>query len=332
MQRVYKQVMDLKIETITSPLRAAFSISRGSKTEAVTVLVTLRDGEHIGRGECVPYPRYGETVESVTAQIETVRGQLEAGLSRDDLQSIIPAGAARCAADCALWDLEAKRTGKTVWQLANLPPPQPIDTAMTIGLDHPEAMGFAARGCPGNLLKIKLGSDDDIARMKAVHRARPDARLIVDGNEALDPGSFSDFASAAHAAGVEMIEQPFPLGKDDALLAYVGQVPVCADESAHTRADIDALSERYHMVNIKLDKTGGLTEALSMQRAAREAGMGVMVGCMVAGSISMAPAVLLGQLAEFVDVDGPTWLANDTEYGLRFEDGKVYPPTAALWG
>lgn len=332
MQRVYKQVMDLKIETITSPLRAAFSISRGSKTEAVTVLVTLRDGEHIGRGECVPYLRYGETAQSVTGQIESVRSALGAGLSRAELQTLMPAGAARCAVDCALWDLEAKRTGKTVWQLAKLPPPQPIDTAMTIGLDHPEAMGFAARGCPGNLLKIKLGSDDDIARMKAVHRARPDARLIVDGNEALDPGSFADFASAAHAAGVEMIEQPFPAGEDDALLAYVGQVPVCADESAHTSADIDALSERYHMVNIKLDKTGGLTEALALRKEAEDRGFGVMVGCMMSSSLGVAPAVLVAGGAKIADLDPPMLLGEDREPPLAVEGSSVSPPEPALWG
>ncbi|MEO0883912.1 MAG: N-acetyl-D-Glu racemase DgcA [Pseudomonadota bacterium] len=324
--------MDLKIDIVATPLRTAFAISRGAKTEARTVLVTLTRGDARGRGECVPYARYGETVDSVVRQIETVRSDVEAGLSRDALQAAMPAGAARCAVDCALWDLDAKRTGKGVWQLAGLPQPMPIDTAMTIGLDHPEAMGIAAKDCAGSLLKLKLGSDDDLARLKAVHRARPDARLIVDGNEGLDPTTFQAFADRAFDYGVELIEQPFPVGADDPLLDYSGPVRVCADESAHTSADIEALSERYQLVNIKLDKTGGLTEALAMQKAARDAGMGVMVGCMVAGSVSMAPAVLLGQRADFVDVDGPTWLTEDVAHGLRFENGRVYPPVAALWG
>jgi len=324
--------MKLQIQVITTPLRAAFSISRGTKTEAKTVRVTLTDDGVEGRGECVPYPRYGESVESVAEQIEALRQEIEAGRTRDQLQRSMPAGAARCAIDCALWDLEAKLTGRGVWQLARLHQPLPIETAMTVTLDTPEAMGRAALECAGSLLKLKLGSDDDLARLKSVHLARPDARLILDGNEGLDPKTFPDLAADAQRFGAVLIEQPFPAGDDDALLDYSGPVPICADESAHTSADIDILQKRYQLVNIKLDKTGGLTEAIMMRQKALEANMGYMVGCMVAGSISMAPAVLLGQRANFVDVDGPTWLAEDVEHGLRFEGGNVYPPTAALWG
>ncbi|MEM7661086.1 MAG: N-acetyl-D-Glu racemase DgcA [Pseudomonadota bacterium] len=324
--------MDLQIDTVTTPLRAPFAISREVRTEARTVLVSLTADGKVGRGECVPYGRYGETVESVIGQIEGVRDALAAGITREASQDAMPPGAARCAVDGALWDLQAKQQGVPVWTLAGLPEPQPIETAMTIGLDTPEAMLAAAQTCPGKLLKLKLGGAGDIDRIAAVHKAVPDVRFIVDGNEAMEPDTFPELAEQAAKFGVALIEQPFPAGDDDPLLEYSGPVPVCADESAHTSSDVEELSKRYGVVNIKLDKTGGLTEALAMQKAAREAGMGVMVGCMVAGSISMAPAVLLGQVADFVDVDGPTWLANDVEDGLCFEDGRVYPPVSALWG
>ncbi|MEM9667626.1 MAG: N-acetyl-D-Glu racemase DgcA [Pseudomonadota bacterium] len=324
--------MILKIATVTTPLRQAFAISRGVRTEATTVRVAIDADGTTGRGECVPYARYDETVESVIDQIERVRADIEDGISRNDLLQAMSAGAARCAVDGALWDLEAKQTGKPVWQLAGLPKPSPIETALTIGLDTPEAMQDAARACPGKLLKLKLGGAGDMDRIAAVHQAVPDVRFIIDGNEAMEPERFPELAEKVGGLGVALIEQPFPAGNDDPLLNYSGPVPVCADESAHTSADIEALSKRYNAVNIKLDKTGGLTEAIAMQRAARDAGMGVMVGCMVAGSISMAPAILLGQVADFVDVDGPTWLTDDVDYGLRFENGQVYPPTAALWG
>ena len=326
------ETLKLKIEHVSSPLRAEFAISRGSKVSAETVRVTLQEDEIRARGECVPYARYGETVDGVIAEIETLRSALETGLSREDLQIALPAGAARCAVDCALWDLEAKRTGMPVWQLADLPEPRPTQTAETISIDTPEAMASAAKAVAGSLLKLKLGSDNDLDRVCAVNSARPDAKLILDANEAIDPQSFAEFASAVSDLGTVLIEQPFPAEDDDALLKRPPPVAICADESAHTSADIEHLVKRYDVVNVKLDKTGGLTEALAMVRAARASGMGVMIGCMVAGSLSMAPAVILSGLADFVDLDGPLWLKEDVPDGLSYANGVISPPARALWG
>lgn len=324
----------LRLETahISSPLKAAFAISRGSKTSAETVRVVLSEEGNAGRGESVPYGRYGETVQSVLEEIEAVRAAIEAGISREALQSLMKPGAARCAVDCALWDLDARRTGKPVWQLAGLPEPGPVETAVTISLDAPGAMAEAARTAPGRLLKLKLGGPEDLERIRAVHEARPEARLIVDANEGLSEGDLPALVKSAARLGVVLIEQPFPAGKDAALMRRPGAVAICADESAHTSADIQMLARSYDAVNVKLDKAGGLTEALAMVRAARTAGMGVMVGCMVAGSLSMAPAVLLAQLADAADLDGPLWLANDIEGGLAYTDGMVLPPGVGFWG
>ena len=322
----------LDITPVSSPLRAAFAISRGSKTSAETVRVRVQQGERTGWGECVPYGRYGETIESVTATIETLREALEAGLTRADLQAQMPAGAARCAVDCALWDLEAKMTGTPVWQLAGLPEPKPVETAVTVSLDTPEKMAEAARAIRGQLLKLKLGGAEDLKRIEAVHVARPDARLIIDANEGLVPAEFPNISRAAAALGVVLIEQPFPAGDDAALERRPGPVAICADESAHTTADIQDLARRYDAVNVKLDKAGGLTEALAMVRAAKACGMGVMVGCMVAGSLSMAPAVLLAGLCDAADLDGPLWLKDDVAHGLTYRDGMVEPPSSGLWG
>jgi L-Ala-D/L-Glu epimerase len=322
----------LDITVLAAPLQAAFTISRGAKTVAHTVLVTLHEGDTRGRGECVPYARYQETTASVVAEIEALRVDLEAGLSREALQSRLQAGAARCAVDCALWDLEAKLTGVPVWQRAGLPPPRALETAVTIGLDTPEAMAAAAAASPGGLLKLKIGGPEDLKRVEAVHAARPDARLILDANEGLLPDQFAPLVARAARLGVVLIEQPFAAGDDDALLRRPGSIAVCADESAHTSADLQALATRYDAVNVKLDKTGGLTEALAMVRAARTCGMGVMVGCMVAGSISMAPAVLLAGLADAADVDGPLWLSEDVAHGLTYDAGMVAPPERELWG
>lgn len=324
--------MKLTITPYTSPLKRAFAISRGAKTEAHTVQVMLEENGFTGRGECVPYPRYNETVSSVMAEINSLRSRIEAGISPEALQTLMPAGAARCAVDCALWDLEAKRTGIPVWKRANLPDPTPVETAVTVSLDTPEAMANAAAQTPGKLLKLKLGSDDDLARLQAVHAARPDARLIVDGNEGLLPEGFARFLSDAAKLGVVLIEQPFPAGKDSALTNLSSEIAICADESVHTAADIPVLAKSYNAVNVKLDKTGGLTEALKLVRAARAADMQVMIGCMVAGSLSMAPAVFLAGLADIVDLDGPLWLAEDIANGLDYQDGSVCPPTSALWG
>ena len=322
----------LEIKAISSPLKTAFTISRGAKTSAETVQLTLTEGTMRGRGECVPYARYGETVENVVATIEAIRAEIEAGLGRDDLQALLPAGAARCAIDCAMWDLEAKQAGKPVWQLAGLPEPKPVETAVTVSLDTPGAMAEAARDTPGNLLKLKLGGPDDLARIEAVHAARPEARLIVDANEGLGADQLPAIAKAAASLGVVLIEQPFPAGEDAGLLRRPGPVAICADESAHTSAELQDLARRYDAVNVKLDKAGGLTEALAMVRGARACGLGVMVGCMVAGSISMAPAVLLAGLADAADVDGPLWLKEDVAHGLVYSGGTVSPPRPDLWG
>lgn len=324
--------MLLSIHQNTSALKRAFAISRGAKTEAKTVLVELNNAHHKGRGECVPYARYGETVASVMAEIDSFRGKIEAGLSRADLQNMMPAGAARCAVDCAMWDLEAKTSGQPVWKLAGLPAPTLVETAVTVSLDTPENMAAAARQISGKLLKLKLGGESDIARLDAVHNARPDARLIIDGNEGLVPADFPDFAQRAAGLGVFLIEQPFPAGDDGPLDHLADKTNICADESAHTSHDIPALSKRYGAVNIKLDKAGGLTEALKMVAAARAANMRVMIGCMVAGSLSMAPSVLLAGLCDVADLDGPLWLAEDIEHGLSYQNGYVAPPAAALWG
>ncbi len=322
----------LEISVHKSPLKAAFAISRGAKTAAETVRVKLTEGEATGRGECVPYTRYGETLESVEAAIDSLRNALEGGLDREALHDALPAGAARCALDCALWDLEAKLTGLPVWQRAGLPEPRPIETAVTISLAEAGAMAEAAKAAPGSLLKLKLGGPEDLSRVEAVHAARPDARLILDANEALSEADFSALSRAAGGLGVVLIEQPFPAGKEAALLRRPGRIAVCADESAHTSADIQELAKRYDAVNIKLDKTGGLTEALAMARAARASGLWVMVGCMAAGSLSMAPAVLLASLADAADLDGPLWLAEDIAEGLGIENGIITPPSRALWG
>ena len=325
-------MITLSIEHVSSPLARAFSISRGAKTSAESVLVTLQQDGFTGRGESVPYGRYGETVDSVIAAIEEHRVAIEGGLTREELQTLMPAGAARCAVDCAMWDLESKRTGKPVWQLAGLPEPVSLETAVTIVLASADEMAKAAREAPGKLLKVKLGGDGDMDRVRAVHEARPDARLILDANEQLEAGALPGLAREAARLGVVLIEQPFAAGKDGALLKRPPEVAICADESAHTREQVQDLARLYDAVNVKLDKTGGLTEAIAMVREAKACGIGVMIGCMVAGSISMAPAVLLGTLADAVDLDGPLWLSKDVEHGLQYEGGTVFPPSQDLWG
>ncbi|MEL6244091.1 MAG: N-acetyl-D-Glu racemase DgcA [Pseudomonadota bacterium] len=322
----------LDVSAVSFPLRTAFSISRGSKTCAETVQVTVSDGDIRARGESTPYARYGETVDSVIAGIEAVRAQIESGLTRHALQDAMPAGAARAAIDAALWDLEAKSAGEPVWALAGLPEPEPAETAYTIVLDTPDAMAEAARQAPGTILKLKLGGPEDLLRVEAVHAARPDAKLVLDGNEGLEPEAFPKIAARASKLGVVLIEQPFREGRDSALIRRAVPIAICADESAHTAADIETLARAYDVVNIKLDKTGGLTEAIRMTREARRAGMGVMVGCMVSSSLSMAPAMMLSGLADLIDLDGPLWLDADIEDGLAYEGARVSPPSPALWG
>ena len=311
------------------PLAQAFTISRGSKTEAqvLTVRVT-RDGIS-GWGECVPYARYGESLESVAAQI----AGLPADVSRAALQGLLPAGAARNAVDCALWDLEAKRAGQPVWRLAGLAAPVALTTAYTLSLDTPENMRAAAAAQAGRpVLKIKLGTPDDMPRLEAVREGAPRARIIIDANEGWTADIYAELCPHLERLGVVLVEQPLPAGQDAALAGIARPVPVCADESCHDRAGLAALKGRYDMVNIKLDKTGGLTEALALRDAARAAGFGVMVGCMVGSSLAMAPAVLVAQGADWVDLDGPLLLAQDRDRPLRYDGSQVFPADAGLWG
>jgi len=311
------------------PLAEVFTISRGSRTEARVVTVSVsRDGA-FGRGECVPYARYGETIESVLAQIES----LPSRIGRADLQAALPAGAARNAVDCALWDWEAKKAGKRVWELAGLSAPQPVITAYTLSLATPEEMQRqAAKHARRPLLKIKLGGEDDMARLEAVRKGAPDTRIIVDANEGWTPALYTALAPALLRLGVEVVEQPLPAGADDMLAEIARPLPVCADESCHDRQSLPALKGKYDMANIKLDKTGGLTEALALKDAALKEGYSLMIGCMVGTSLAMAPATLLAQGAQIVDLDGPLLLARDRTAPLRYDERGVYPPTAELWG
>jgi L-alanine-DL-glutamate epimerase-like enolase superfamily enzyme len=319
------------------PIAGSFSISRGAKTEAVVVVAELHDGTVTGRGECVPYSRYGESVDSVTAAIESMRAPLREGLDRLGLQQAMPAGAARNALDCAFWDYEAKRSGRRAYELAGLPAPKPLTTAFTISLGTPATMATAAAAAASRpLLKIKLGGNSenggDPARIAAVRAAAPGAILVVDANEGWREDNLAAHLDACGRAGVVLVEQPLPEGRDEALSRIARPIPVCADESAHARASLAALKGKYDAVNIKLDKAGGLTEALAMAGAAYAAGLSIMAGCMVATSLAMAPAVLLAQAARFTDLDGPLLLARDRVPALRYEGSMVFPPAPELWG
>ncbi|MGR3492360.1 MAG: N-acetyl-D-Glu racemase DgcA [Shimia sp.] len=311
------------------PLAEVFTIARGSRTEAEVLEVRVTRGGITGRGECVPYKRYGETMDSVRAQVEALRD----GIDRLALQGALPPGAARNAVDCALWDLEAKAAGRRVWELAGLMAPGPCITAYTLSLAEPAKMEAQARkNAHRPLLKIKLGTADDMPRLEAVRRGAPDARIIVDANEGWDVATYTELAPHMVRLGVELVEQPLPAGEDEALVGLARPLPVCADESAHDRASLAALEGKYDIVNIKLDKTGGLTEALALRDAARAAGFEVFVGCMVGSSLAMAPATLVAQGASVVDLDGPLLLAEDREPPLLYDEQGVHPPDAALWG
>lgn len=321
----------MRIEVTSDVFRLAqvFTISRGSRTEAKVLTVRVSDGGAVGMGECVPYARYGETLESVTAQIEGLSGVV----TRADLYDLLPAGAARNAVDCALWDLEAKQTGKAVWELAGLAAPKPEITAYTLSLDTPEKMrAQAAVHAFRPLLKIKLGTPDDMPRLEAVRAGAPDSTIIVDANEGWSAEVYADLAPHLVRLGVALVEQPLPAGDDDALIGMARPVPVCADESCHDRGSLPALKGKYDVVNIKLDKTGGLTEALALREAALAEGYDVMVGCMVGSSLAMAPAVLVAQGMPYVDLDGPLLLAEDRDEPLKFDAAGVHPPVRALWG
>ena len=315
------------------PLASAFRISRGAKTEAHVVVAEIADGPHTGRGEAVPYPRYGETPEGTRAEIEGVRDAVEGGLTREGLLQALPPGAARNALDCALWDLEAKQAGRPAWALAGLQEPQPCITAVTLSLDTPEKMGeAAARHARLPLLKLKVTGEGDLARIQAVRANAPGVRLIVDANEGWTVSMMDELLPAFAALGVEMVEQPLPVADDAALEDRQFALPLCADESCHTREDLTRLAGRYPMVNVKLDKTGGLTEALALAMEARAMGFDIMVGSMVGTSLGMAPASLLASFADYVDLDGPLLLARDRSPRLSYDGAILAPPEPALWG
>lgn len=321
--------MQIEVTRDVFRLAQVFTISRGSRTEAKVLTVRVSDGAHQGWGECVPYARYDETLESVEAQI----AGLPSDITRAALMDLLPAGAARNAVDCALWDLECKSAGKRAWELAGLPVPGPEITAYTLSLDTPEAMrAQAQKNAHRPLLKIKLGTPDDMPRLEAVRAGAPGAKIIIDANEGWSAEVYADLAPHLVRLGVALVEQPLPAGQDEALIGMNRPVPVCADESCHDRASLPKLKGKYDVVNIKLDKTGGLTEALELRRAALAEGYDIMVGCMVGSSLAMAPATLVAQGALVTDLDGPLLLAEDRETPLEFDAAGVHPPSAALWG
>ncbi|KAB1086677.1 dipeptide epimerase [Neorhizobium galegae] len=323
--------LEATIETF--PISGSFTISRGSKTEAEVITCVVSENGISGRGECVPYKRYGESLDGVMAEIEAVADAIRAGLTREELQRRMKPGAARNAVDCALWDLEAKLGGRRVADMIGATSRKPFVTAFTLSLGEPEAMAAeAGRNAHRPLLKVKLGTDNDEARLRAVRDAAPAARIIVDANEGWTEENLARHMAIAAETNVSLIEQPLPAGRDAALGRIRRLVSVCADESVHATEDLESLRDRYDAVNIKLDKTGGLTEALAMKAEAQRLGFAVMIGCMVGSSLAMAPAVLLAQDADYADLDGPLLLARDRPGGLRYEGSLVYPPEADLWG
>ena len=324
--------LDATVESF--PIAGTFAISRGSKVSADVVVCAIRQDGVTGRGECVPYARYGESLDGVRAAIEAAAPLVAGGIDRDGLLAAMRPGAARNAVDCALWDLEAKLSGRPAWACACAAAPGPLTTAFTLSLAGPDEMGAQARANAHRpLLKIKVGgTGDDIARMRAVVAGAPRSRIVVDANEGWTESTLRENLEAAAALGIALVEQPLPAGRDGMLAAVARPVPVCADESLHTVEGLDALAGRYDAVNIKLDKAGGLTAALLLRERARALGFRVMVGCMVGTSLAMAPAVLLAQGADFVDLDGPLLLARDRAPGLAYSGSVVSPPEPALWG
>lgn len=326
-------MVELAVRHESWPIAGTFTISRGSKTSAEVVVVELHDGTHRGKGECVPYARYGESIESVITELEKLKGAIREGATRGHVQDLVKPGAARNALDCAFWDLQAKQSGKRAWDLAGLLAPQPIVTAYTISLDTPDKMGAQAKANAHRpLMKLKLTGEGDLERVAAVRENAPSARLIVDANEGWTVDMVEPFSDKLKEFGVEMIEQPLPADQDAPLAGVAHPIPLCADESAHACADFHDLVGKYDMVNIKLDKTGGLTEALKLRRMALDAGMQVMVGCMVGTSLAMAPAMLVAEGATVVDLDGPLLLAKDRTPGIAFDGSTMMPAEPALWG
>jgi L-Ala-D/L-Glu epimerase len=314
------------------PLNQPFRISRGSRTEACVITVSVTDRQYTGRGEGVPIARYNQSPDSVLAQINSILSV--AALGRDELSELLPAGAARNALDCALWDLEAKRSGKRAWELANIPTADQLQTSFTISLNTPARMAEAAAAAADlPILKLKLGGDDcDVARVEAVRAATSSARLLIDANESWSPRHYQNVAARLKELGVELIEQPFPAGADDVLETLDHPIPVCADESCHTTSDLPRLKNRYDAINIKLDKTGGLTGALQLYQRARQNNFKILIGCMVCTSLSIAPARVLASNADWIDLDGPLLLAHDRDHGLQYQDGRIGMPTSELWG
>jgi L-alanine-DL-glutamate epimerase-like enolase superfamily enzyme len=324
--------LTLSVKIERWPIAGRFTISRGAKTEAAVVVATIGDGKVSGRGECVPYARYGESVKGVLATIASLTPRMKDGLTRSELQEILPPGAARNAVDCALWDLACKRSGKRAWELADLEEPVPTLTAYTISLDTPEAMAKAAADAKLPLLKLKLGAPGDPERLRAIRAASPKVRLIADANEGWRADNLIENLDACAAADVKLVEQPLPAAEDDVLATIDHAIPICADESVHDRNSLAGLVDKYDAVNVKLDKAGGLTEALALASDAKKMGFSVMIGSMVSTSLGVAPALLLAQFADFVDLDGPLLLARDRPDALQYDDARIHAPSAALWG
>jgi L-Ala-D/L-Glu epimerase len=325
--------MEMRAQRVDREYVAPFRIAGRTKTHALTVVVELRDGGLVGRGEAVGVPYHGETADTVLGQLAAIESGVRNGLSREHLQTLLPAGGARNALDCALWDLEAKRSGRRAWELAGLPGADWIETDYTLGLDTPEVMGRAATELRGySVLKVKLDGEGDLERMMAVRKARPDAVLIVDANQAWNERELRELTPRLAELGVKLIEQPLPREQDDVLAGFQSPVPLCADESCQTSASLEGLVGKYQYVNIKLDKAGGLTEALRLARRGQELGFKLMVGCMGGSSLSMAPAYLLGPQCDFIDLDGPLRLKADVADAIRYEGGRMFAPEARLWG
>lgn len=323
---------ELTVRTERWPIAGTFTISRGSRTEAVVVVCEIREGAAIGRAECVPYPRYGESVDGVAADIEAMADGLDNGLDREGLLTAMKAGAARNAVDCALWDLEAKLAGKRAWELAGLPAPKPLTTVYTISLSSPEEMAEQAKTCGRPHLKIKLGGDGDADRLAAIRAAVPNATLVIDANEGWTPANLEANLAVCERFRIALVEQPLPASDDEALRHIRRPIPICADESVHDRASLAKLAGKYDAINVKLDKTGGLTEAFLLVAEAEKLGLKIMTGCMLGTSLSMAPATLIAQKAFLVDLDGPLLLREDRPEGLRYDGATVYPSTPSLWG
>ena len=311
------------------PLAHVFRISRGSRTQAEVVTVTIEKDGATGRGECVPYTRYNETLESVIKQVES----LPADIDKETLQDTLPPGAARNAVDCALWDFECKKRDQRIWKIAGIQVPEQKITAYTLSLDEPKNMfKQAEKNSNRPLLKVKLGTPNDMPRLEAVRKGAPNSEIIVDANEGWDAELYSQLAPELVRLGVKLVEQPLPADQDGDLIGLPRPLPICADESCHDRKSLEKLIGKYDFVNIKLDKTGGLTEALQLKDKALEAGFKIMVGCMVGSSLAMAPATLIAQNATFVDLDGPLLLAHDRRHGLLYDESWVHPPVKDLWG